>query len=485
MRLAVIALATLGSVVAVERPAPRAPMAQGLRHRAPRLAARMSLTLPVQRGLEALLPSRSPAQLAEAGARTGLPIAFFAAANSCMGAGLRACGSSFSPSIASMLSLSVGLCALASVRPALTERVSTLLRPGFVVLSRWLPAFYLPSLVALAFARPSVSAPQLLGFVAFCIASLFANAGITVALMRAFRPRRPLAAPSTPPPAVSATPPEPWARPRPRLLATRLCALALASATAALACGTRAPAAGALAVQSSLFFATALGLALGELVPARARRWVHPIVTATAFASLALAAAAAVFPTALAGTPYASGAGAWLGGMLAPTVASFALALYSNRASLARSLLQLLGAIGGSACLGLVGSALAARALGIEPRLALALLPRSITTPLALEAAGLLGADRELALLAVCATGLFTIPFGRPLMRAFRIHDPAERGVALGCAGNGGSTLALAEDTAAFPFAVSAMVLSGAWTVVLLSAPPVRRLLLALLPTAV
>lgn len=433
------------------------------------------------RGVRALLPTRSPAQLADAAWHTGLPILLLAASNTAVGALLRACSISFSPPLASMLALTASMCALGAAAPAAAERTHAFFRPGCALLSRWLPVFYLPALVALARSRPSASGSELLAFGAFCVVSLFANSACTVALMRALRSRTP-----PPPPsearaaaALTAGPSRaPALAPRRWLLVARLGALTASSVAAAAVCG---PAYRDACVQLSLLCATLLGLGLGEVVPARVRVWLHPIVTATAFTSLALGAAAALGGAAAApsvGAEYAAGAGRLLGSLLSPTVASFAFALFGYRAQIAASLGQLLAAICLSSAAGLAGSALAARALGLPSALRAALVPRSITTPLALEAAQLLGADRELVLFAVCVTGLCTVPFGRPLMRACGVHDPAERGVALGCAGNGGSTLALADDAEAFPFSVIAMVLNGAVTVVLLSSPWVRRLLL-------
>jgi putative effector of murein hydrolase len=300
--------------------------------------------------------------------------------------------------------------------------------------------------------------------------------------------------------------------------------LAVRLGACTVACGLLsmlAPAsrAGGLLLQSSLFCATLFGLTVGELNPRPIRTWVHPIVTATAFTSVGLLASAQLrgMPVSQLNSLYQAGAGKALSGLLGPagtnprplasccaTLAAqrapaerpivvpgaqraarpavprchrIALALYAHRRAIGCSLFQLLAAITFTLCAGLAGSAVAARALGFDRAMQLALVPRSITTPLALEGASIIGADPELALLAVCVTGLFTMPFGRPLMLACSVRDPAARGVALGCAGNGGSTLALAEDTEAFPYAVGSMVLNGAFTVVLLSVPWVRALL--------
>jgi putative effector of murein hydrolase/putative effector of murein hydrolase LrgA (UPF0299 family) len=463
--VAAVALAICGA----ERPvggALRRPLRLLLR---PRLATRgrSAMKLELIEPRAALLPA-------------GSVLTLFAT-NAASGAALRACGSTFSPSLATMLGLTATMCALASAAPDLAERVYAFFRPGCALLARWLPCFYLPSLVALALSRPQISGARLAAFCAFCIGTLVANCAVGVAVTRLLlgRPRRDDDGGAARPSSVAAVAPAavaPASRGLPRLV---LPLAVTAAACYACAASVGAPALRALSLDGFMLSSTALALRLGESVPARVRVWVQPIVSATALTTLALAAASALHsgPSSI-GARYAAGAGRVLSALLAPTVASFAFALYAQRVAIGRSLAQLLAVIAISSCAGLAGSAALARALGFEEALQLALVPRSITTPLALEAARSLGADAELVLLAVCVTGLFTVTFGRRLVLACGVDDGCARGVAMGCAGNGGSTLALADDAAAFPYAVGSMVLNGAFTVVLLSIPWVRRALL-------
>lgn len=120
------------------------------------------------------------------------------------------------------------------------------------------------------------------------------------------------------------------------------------------------------------------------------------------------------------------------------------------------------------------------RLLGLAPSLRLALLPRSVTVPLALEMATMIHADRAIVILAVMVTGTCTTALGPPMLACFRVRDPVARGLALGGAAHGGGVLALVDEEEALPFAAIALAISGAMHVLAISTPPVRAALLRL-----
>ena len=108
-----------------------------------------------------------------------------------------------------------------------------------------------------------------------------------------------------------------------------------------------------------------------------------------------------------------------------------------------------------------------------------AALSRQVTAPLAIAIAGILRADPSLAATIVVVTGLLCANFGRALLDACGVRSPVARGLAMGAAGHGLGTAAMAEEPEAFPFAAIAMALNAALSTVLVSVPLVRRLLLA------
>ena len=99
--------------------------------------------------------------------------------------------------------------------------------------------------------------------------------------------------------------------------------------------------------------------------------------------------------------------------------------------------------------------------------------------PLAIAIAGMLQADPSLAATIVVVTGLLAANFGRAVLDALGVASPVARGLAMGAAGHGLGTAAMAAEAEAFPFAALGMNLFGACAVTLVSVPPVARLLRA------
>jgi hypothetical protein len=99
-----------------------------------------------------------------------------------------------------------------------------------------------------------------------------------------------------------------------------------------------------------------------------------------------------------------------------------------------------------STTFGLATSILAARLLRLSPALRLALLPRAVTTPLALEMSRLLSADPAIVILTVFTTGLVVVTLGPLILKRLRCTDPVARGIALGATAHGGGVLALAGE---------------------------------------
>jgi len=106
----------------------------------------------------------------------------------------------------------------------------------------------------------------------------------------------------------------------------------------------------------------------------------------------------------------APGAGDLLLSALGPAILALGHALYERRALLAANARAVVGAAAGGAIFGLISSAGAARALGLARAggagIALAVLTRQVTTPLAILCARVLGADAGVAAATAVLTGL-------------------------------------------------------------------------------
>jgi putative effector of murein hydrolase len=134
----------------------------------------------------------------------------------------------------------------------------------------------------------------------------------------------------------------------------------------------------------------------------------------------------------------------------------------------------------GSTAGGLFGTALLVRLVNLaSSTISLSLLPRNITSPLAMAIATLLGgADVSLAVSMVVVSGLLGANFGASILDKLGINDPVARGLGIGAAAHGLGTAAFANEPDAFPFSAIAMALTASLSTVLVSVPMIRHTLI-------
>ena len=113
----------------------------------------------------------------------------------------------------------------------------------------------------------------------------------------------------------------------------------------------------------------------------------------------------------------------WLILLLGPTTVAFAVPIYEQRALIRRhGAVLLVGVLVGSG-LSIACSWLLASLLHLSPELRASLLPRSITTPLAMIASSNIGGVPELTAVFTAVTGLFGAAIGAPLLDWLRIES--------------------------------------------------------------
>lgn len=178
--------------------------------------------------------------------------------------------------------------------------------------------------------------------------------------------------------------------------------------------------------------------------------------------------------------------GAYLMRALGPSLISLAFRLHQVRGMLAEHSRCVLGGSAFATAVSLAFSALASRALRMQPPAVRdAMLPRSITSPLALSAVRTLRADESVAMAAVVLSGLLGANFGRWVLRWSAPPSSTSaiaRGVAMGGAAHGLGTAALVtggESPAASAASAVALGVVGALTTAVVSAlalVPRRRL---------
>ena len=171
--------------------------------------------------------------------------------------------------------------------------------------------------------------------------------------------------------------------------------------------------------------------------------------------------------------------------LLDPAVIALGFLLYEKYALLWAYTREMALALIPASVLSLFSSALGARLLHISREYALSLLPRSVTTPVAIPIAELLGANPGLTAALVVITGVLGAVFGIPVLDALKIDAPAARGIAIGASSHGIGTAALiTEDPAAAAFSGVAFALMAAFSTAAVSIPSVHDALLAILGTA-
>jgi putative effector of murein hydrolase len=243
-------------------------------------------------------------------------------------------------------------------------------------------------------------------------------------------------------------------------------------------------------VALSMLSATVHNFCFGARMPKKLTKILHPLVTCTTltwvWTILLGAATGSSFASMIEGyrrggalNLATSGAGDFLTFVLGPAVVSLGVSIYERRRLIRQNLKEVVTATGVSCIGGLFGTALAVRLLGLATsELRLSLLPRNITSALAVAIADIVGANKPLAVSFAVVTGLIGANFGASLLDYFGIKDPAARGLGIGSAAHGLGTAAFVDEKDAFPFAAIGMTLTAICGTVLVSLPMVRNLAL-------
>jgi len=118
--------------------------------------------------------------------------------------------------------------------------------------------------------------------------------------------------------------------------------------------------------------------------------------------------------------------------------------------------------------------------MGATPEIAASILPKSVTTPIAMAVGGSLGGIPAISAMCVIFVGILGAVFGHTLLNVMRIRTKASRGLAMGTASHALGTARCAElDYQEGAFSSLALVICGIITSLL--APFIFPLILAVL----
>jgi predicted murein hydrolase (TIGR00659 family) len=126
--------------------------------------------------------------------------------------------------------------------------------------------------------------------------------------------------------------------------------------------------------------------------------------------------------------------GQWINGLLSPAVVALAYPLYKQRKTLLKQLVPILGGILVGIFVGMVSGVVLAKSLGVSKGLLLSVIPKSITTPVAIQVSSEIGGIPSMTIVFVMIAGLSGAVLGPLVFKWSRITSPLGRGLAFGSA---------------------------------------------------
>ncbi|WP_203340670.1 LrgB family protein [Planococcus beijingensis] len=159
----------------------------------------------------------------------------------------------------------------------------------------------------------------------------------------------------------------------------------------------------------------------------------NPVLASTAILVLILVLGNIPYDTYMMG-------GSWIGTLLGPAVVALAIPLYKQRDLLFNNMLPILSGIAAGVVVGMASGILFTQLFRFSEELILTVLPKSLTTPVAMQVASNLGGIPSLAAVFVMVAGFTGYIVGPLLLKWLRIDSPIGRGIGLGTSAHGMGT---------------------------------------------
>ncbi|MBS4202426.1 LrgB family protein [Bacillus sp. FJAT-49732] len=160
--------------------------------------------------------------------------------------------------------------------------------------------------------------------------------------------------------------------------------------------------------------------------------------------------------------------GKWIEAFLGPAVVALAYPLYQYRKILTEYTFPIIfGTLCGS-ILGVTSGLLLGKWIGLDHLLLLSLLPKSVTSPIAMDIASSIGGSPTLAAVLVMVAGIGGAVMGHTLFRLVRIDHHLAKGLGMGSASHAiGTARSMENDLREGAAGTVAMVLSAIFTSVI------------------
>ena len=132
--------------------------------------------------------------------------------------------------------------------------------------------------------------------------------------------------------------------------------------------------------------------------------------------------------------------------LLGLATVALALPLYQNRYILLKALIPILAGIAGGSVSALTTAVVLAKLSGLDNLLVASLAPKSVTAPIAIEIAQIIGGDPAITVAFVVFTGTLGTIIGAAFLTLCRITNPVARGLAMGVTAHGQGTATILEE---------------------------------------
>jgi len=155
--------------------------------------------------------------------------------------------------------------------------------------------------------------------------------------------------------------------------------------------------------------------------------------------------------------------------LLGPATVALAVPLAAEAATLKRLWLPITIALSVGSLTAILSALAIGTALGLHGEMLVSMLPKSVTTPIAMGISDQIGGSPSLTAVFVILTGIVGAAVGIPLLKAAGLRDPVVKGFALGVGSHGiGTARAFEHSDRAGAFSGLAMGLNGALTAILI-----------------
>lgn len=154
--------------------------------------------------------------------------------------------------------------------------------------------------------------------------------------------------------------------------------------------------------------------------------------------------------------------GDWINQLLGPAVVALAFPLYKQRKVLMNHIYVILGGVFLGIAAGMFSGFLFGKLIGVTDELAVSILPKSLTTPVAVQISEELGGIPALTAVFVMIAGLTGAILGPLILKLFRITNPVSKGIAMGSASHAiGTSKAFEFGELTFSMSSVSMTLSA------------------------